>query len=141
MTTMTTRNTAPDVPVANRCLPPGTEGWSCHVWNSGRKIINRVLNQPQGDLARDEQQRAVRAIKALHDQHQDPALLLVALYITAHELRDPLSESLADAVSELAAITEEGALTGFRIRFPAQDQTGFNRSLQHQLVEATVAAR
>lgn len=128
MTTETNRDlmtipTGPDVPVANRCLPARTPGWSCQVWNSGRKVISRVLGAPRGELTRPEQQVAVHAIQALHARHQDPALLLIALHVTAHEPREQVSgEAFAEAVSELAAMSEEGTLTGFRIQFPAQEQ-------------------
>ncbi|MEV4591224.1 hypothetical protein [Streptomyces chartreusis] len=57
--------------------------------------------------------------------HQDPTLLLVALHVTAHEAPEQVSgEALAEAVSELAAMSEEGTLTGFRIQFPAQEKIG-----------------
>lgn len=128
MTSWTTRSTVTalsttDVPAASRCLPAGTPAWSCRTWNSGRKVISRVLGSPRGELTRPAQQTAVRSIRTLHARHDDPALLLIALYVTAHELHAPVpGEAVADAVSELAAMSEEGVLTGFRIRFPAEVQ-------------------
>lgn len=91
------------------------------MWNSGRKVISRALGAPRGELTRP-QQLAVQAIQAVH-AYQDPSLLLVALHVTAHDPREQVSgEALAEAVSELAAMSEEGTLTGFRIQFPAQEQ-------------------
>ncbi|MGW6796831.1 hypothetical protein [Streptomyces chartreusis] len=104
------------------------------MWNSGRKVISRVLGAPCGKLTRPEQQLAVQAIQALHTRYQDPTLLLIALHVTAHEPREQASgEALAEAVSELAAMSEEGTLTGLHIHFPAEERILVTREIITEL--------